>query len=447
LTPAYFVTVKGNLISGVSRRSQIGAVSVNSVRKGNNGKYNAVSVYGVDIKDNRIIGNPALVPIAKTEAPPYNGVVTTAVYYSTDTMTDNKAGDTTNLIIENNRLDDISNGGIVMTKANYGHVLQGNLLVNVNPQVDINNLDGPGERIVSLSGSYTDNRAPFFPAGSLLIYSSVTSGEVSLSWAPAVDAVGVTEYRIYANNVLAGTVSANASTYTASGLSSETAYTFTLRGFDAANHESTSPLYVKVTTLPLPKSQGKPDTPELSDDNGDDTGLLDGSYHVAMNMWYGNNGTRYRLYENDVLIREATLTDDAPHAQSLSTTIEGKPNGAYRYDAELINSFGTTTSSTHVVQVTQATPNAPELSHNNWSGSGNFEVTMNMWWGTNGDTYKLYENGLLIDTQSLTNHSPSAQIAATSMSNKSVGTYEYRGELVNAAGTTSSDLITVSVTH
>jgi hypothetical protein len=69
-----------------------------------------------------------------------------------------------------------------------------------------------------------------------------------------------------------------------------------------------------------------------------------------------------------------------------------------------------------------------------------------MWWGTNGETYRLYENGTLIDTQTLTARTPQAQSAATLISDKPVGTYTYRAELVNYAGVTSSATITVSVT-
>nr|WP_306035015.1 chitinase N-terminal domain-containing protein [Paenibacillus odorifer] len=70
---------------------------------------------------------------------------------------------------------------------------------------------------------------------------------------------------------------------------------------------------------------------------------------------------------------------------------------------------------------------------------------MNMWWGTNGSSYRLYENGVLIDTQTLTNKTPQAQSAVTEIRDLPAGTYEYRCELVNEAGVTSSNTITVYV--
>ncbi|KRF05510.1 hypothetical protein ASG89_20495 [Paenibacillus sp. Soil766] len=192
-------------------------------------------------------------------------------------------------------------------------------------------------------------------------------------------------------------------------------------------------------------SKAVPGKPHLSDDNGYDTGLQDGNYKVEMNMWYGENGKIYKLYENDVLIDTKIVAENSPSAQSTVTAITYKTNGTYRYYAELTNAFGTTKSDTHVVEVTQATPNKPVLSNDNWDGDGTYNVSMNMWWGTNGTTYLLYENGVLIDTQVLSDRTPSAQSAVSTVTNKGKGNYEYRAELVNFAGVISSDTIRIQV--
>ncbi|KRE75483.1 hypothetical protein [Paenibacillus sp. Soil750] len=107
----------------------------------------------------------------------------------------------------------------------------------------------------------------------------------------------------------------------------------------------------------------------LSDDNGYDTALQNGKYNVTMNMWYGENGRIYKLYENDVLIDTKILTDNSPNAQTVVSAVYGKKNGTYRYFAELTNAFGTTTSSTHVVTVTKAAPDKPVLSNDNYAGA------------------------------------------------------------------------------
>ncbi|WP_042199081.1 fibronectin type III domain-containing protein [Paenibacillus camerounensis] len=193
------------------------------------------------------------------------------------------------------------------------------------------------------------------------------------------------------------------------------------------------------------KATDTPGDPVLSSNNGHDTGLLDGEYQITMNMWWGNNGTSYRLYENGKLIDSRAITDDSPAAQTFKTDVAGRGNGTYTYTAELTNSLGTTVSRPLVVTVKDASPSKPVLSNDNWDGDGNFIITMNMWWGTNGTTYRLYENGVLVDTQTLTANSPSAQTVVTAISNQSGGVYEYKVELSNHSGTTESAVMKVTV--
>ncbi|MBP1996673.1 chitinase N-terminal domain-containing protein [Paenibacillus eucommiae] len=229
------------------------------------------------------------------------------------------------------------------------------------------------------------------------------------------------------------------------GLNTYTFYyngSFTFEFADAAGNVGT--VIASVSNI-LSSSTAKPGSPILSDDHGHADGIKDGNYTITMNMWYGNNGSLYKLYENDVLIDTQIVADAAPAAQTAATQLSGKMNGTYRYYGELINAYGITKSNTHVVEVTRAAPDKPVISHDNWDGDGSFQVSMNLWWGTNGDTYHLYENGVLVDTQTLTGQTPSSQSAVTSMLNKEPGTYEYRAELVNYAGSTSSDVMTVVV--
>ncbi|QHW29837.1 hypothetical protein GZH47_02635 [Paenibacillus rhizovicinus] len=217
---------------------------------------------------------------------------------------------------------------------------------------------------------------------------------------------------------------------------------FTFEFIDAAGNAGTA--VAEVNNI-VTKSKAAPGEPVLSNDNGYDTGLLDGDYKVTMNVWYGNNGNTYKLYENDVLIDTQTLTDNSPQAQSAATSISGRKNGTYTYYVELSNSFGTTRSKAMTVTVKDAAPGKPVLSNDNWDGDGSFNVSMNMYWGTNGSAYRLYENDVLIDEQSLAAHTPQAQSAVTAISGRAVGVYTYRCELVNDAGAASSVTMQVTV--
>ncbi|MNC42093.1 hypothetical protein D3C75_908960 [compost metagenome] len=194
-----------------------------------------------------------------------------------------------------------------------------------------------------------------------------------------------------------------------------------------------------------PLAVGAPGTPVLSDNNGWDTGLKDGDYTVTMNLWWGNNGTRFKLYENGKLVKEVSLADESPSAQSIKIDIAGKKNGTYVYTGELINALGTTQSAPLTVTITDASPGQAVLSNDNWDRDGSYNVSMNLWWGTNATEYELYENGILIDTQTLQAHTPSAQSAVTAISGKAPGTYEYEAILRNPAGETRTVKMIVTV--
>jgi chitodextrinase len=263
----------------------------------------------------------------------------------------------------------------------------------------------------------------------------------------AVPTATITYSLVTAQSVIATITPSESVTITNNGGSSSyTSYfngSFTFEFVDTAGNHGTATATVNNIVL---KSKAKPGTLNLSDDNGYDTGLQDGNYNVTMNLWHGDNGRIYKLYENEVLLDTKILTDNSPSAQSTVTSITYKKNGTYRYYAELTNAFGTTTSAAHVVTITKATPEKSVLSNDNWDGDGSFKVSMNMWWGTNGTTYNLYENGILIDTHALTNHTPNTQSAITTLANRAIGTYEYRAELINYAGATSSEMMIVKVT-
>lgn len=82
-----------------------------------------------------------------------------------------------------------------------------------------------------------DTQAPTAPGG-LHVMGAPTSSSLMLMWTASTDNVGVTGYQIYRGTTLVTTVAANATSYTVTGLSASTTYTFIIRAIDAAGNQS-----------------------------------------------------------------------------------------------------------------------------------------------------------------------------------------------------------------
>ncbi|WP_285363762.1 glycosyl hydrolase 53 family protein [Microbacterium sp. LMC-P-041] len=183
----------------------------------------------------------------------------------------------------------------------------------------------------------------------------------------------------------------------------------------------------------------------LSHDNGHDTGLLDGDFTLTMNLWWGQNATKLRVFENGVLIKTVPLAFGGTSAQSAQIAVTGKANGSYVYSGELVNSRGVTAVKPVTVTVKDAAPSTPVLSADNWDGDGSYTLTADMWWGTNATSYRLYEDGMLISEGDMVANSPAAQRVTVPVADRAVGKHTYRVEFVNAAGSTQSKTLTVAV--
>ncbi|MEU6854671.1 cellulose binding domain-containing protein [Actinacidiphila alni] len=89
-----------------------------------------------------------------------------------------------------------------------------------------------------------DTQAPTVPGG--LTVTGTTATSASLSWSAATDNVGVTGYDVYRGGTLVGTTAGTS--YTDSGLTAATAYTYSVRARDAAGNTSAASAAVAATT-------------------------------------------------------------------------------------------------------------------------------------------------------------------------------------------------------
>jgi len=93
-------------------------------------------------------------------------------------------------------------------------------------------------------GGNGDTTPPSAPAN--LAATTTTATSVSLSWGASTDNVGVTGYNVYRGGVLAA--ASSGTTFTDSGLNPGTAYTYTVKAYDAAGNLSSASAPVTVTT-------------------------------------------------------------------------------------------------------------------------------------------------------------------------------------------------------
>ncbi|MDY0779691.1 endonuclease [Tenacibaculum sp. IB213877] len=147
------------------------------------------------------------------------------------------------------------------------------------------------------SGTPADTTAPSTPSS--LGSSNVTQTSVNLSWNASTDNVGVTGYDVYRGATKIATVTSTS--YSVSGLTANTAYSFSVRAFDAAGNVSSASNTANVTTLSNTvsycSSRGNNDSYEwidnvvvggISNATGANGGYADFT-NLTGNLAYGNN--------------------------------------------------------------------------------------------------------------------------------------------------------------
>ncbi|SIR73888.1 protein of unknown function [Paenibacillus macquariensis] len=111
----------------------------------------------------------------------------------------------------------------------------------------------------------TDTSAPSWSVDAKLSVTNVGKTSLTLSWTAATDDTGVTSYKVYKNGIALITIPADITSYTVSGLSSDTTYKFKVEAGDAAENWSKDGPSVTVKTEaswtppdPTPTSDPKP---------------------------------------------------------------------------------------------------------------------------------------------------------------------------------------------
>jgi chitodextrinase len=100
------------------------------------------------------------------------------------------------------------------------------------------------QEIVNLQGGVSDTTPPSVPTG--LSASGISATGATISWTASTDNVGVTGYKVFRNGTQVGTPAS--ASFTDSGLTASTTYSYTVSAFDAAGNNSAPSVALPVTT-------------------------------------------------------------------------------------------------------------------------------------------------------------------------------------------------------
>ncbi|SHK67384.1 Carbohydrate binding domain-containing protein [Clostridium cavendishii DSM 21758] len=166
-----------------------------------------------------------------------------------------------------------------------------------------------------------------------------------------------------------------------------------------------------------------------------------GNYTLTVNIPTNNNASTFEVLENDKVIKKGTVTQKG---SSIEIPITSKENGKYNYKVKLYLSNQTTTSNIIVVTVDKNTlnPLVGKLKAKETTNLGNYTITVDIPTNSKATNYKLYENGNLFKEGTVNN---SALSFTESLQQKTIGTYSYTIETINASGKTMSSELIVNV--
>ncbi|WP_168119583.1 fibronectin type III domain-containing protein [Paenibacillus sp. HB172176] len=113
------------------------------------------------------------------------------------------------------------------------------------------------EQTITVVAGPPDTTAPSAPTN--LASPAKTNTSITLTWSPSTDNVGVAGYDVYMNGFVVGsTVGASTTSYSAAGLSPNTAYSFYVKAKDTTGNASAASSTLNVTTNSTPVPQWEP---------------------------------------------------------------------------------------------------------------------------------------------------------------------------------------------
>ena len=188
----------------------------------------------------------------------------------------------------------------------------------------------------------SDTEPPMTP--SISSATPVTSSQIDIVWGAVTDNVFVGGYQVFRDAVQVATTTLLS--FSDTGLTPSTTYTYTVRAFDSSNNLSTTSVGISTSTYALAVVS----TPSPSSSGGrrlmfDPVELvsfdISPSVHGATFSWETNEHSRYSLRWGRTTSYELGYVESEVYSTDHSTTITGLDAGTtYQYELIAYNDFG-----------------------------------------------------------------------------------------------------------
>ena len=269
---------------------------------------------------------------------------------------------------------------------------------------------------------------PSVPAG--LVGTAISSSQINLSWTASTDNVGVTGYNVYRGGTKIGT---NGTTsYSDTGLTASTTYTYTVAAYDAAGNASAQSASVSATTNPAASLA----VSMMSPTNG---ATVSQTVMVSANATDSSGVPSVQFQLDGANIGGSIAV--SPYNFSWNTTTTSNGSHTLRAIAKDASGQTSTSSSVTVTVNNSTTDTTPPSVPAGLVGTAISSSQINLSWTASTDNvgvtgYNVYRGGTKIGTSGTTSYSDTGLTAST--------TYTYTVAAYDAAGNTSAQSASVS---
>ncbi len=230
-----------------------------------------------------------------------------------------------------------------------------------------------------------DTTAPTVPDNVHKTASTVSS--ISLAWDASTDDVGVKAYHVYRDGSLVG--SPGGPSFTDSGLTVSSSYTYTISAYDQANNQS-------AQSAPYISSSSNDTTAPTIPANLHTSSVFDTSINLAWDVSTDDVAViGYKIYRNGSLI--STASGNSYHDSGLN------PATNYSYTVQAYDAANNTSASSAALATQTAFDTTPPTTPANLVSPSQTDTSINLSWDASIDNnavagYDVYRDGTLITT-------------------------------------------------